>query len=100
MPSIKSAPKAVRVAERRRVRNKSVHSEVKTRITQAEKLILSGELEAAGKAVAKAITSLDSAVGKGVLHANNAARHKSRLMKKLSQALASPAAKAKTEQSQ
>ncbi len=97
MPSIKSAPKQVRVTERRRVRNKSVRSEVKTRISRAEKLIVSGELEAAGKAVAEAITSIDEAVGKGVLHANNAARHKSHLIKKLNQASASSAAKAETK---
>ena len=98
MPSIKSATKSVRVAERRRVRNTSARSQVKTSIAKAEKLIVSGELEAARQAVVTAISSLDSATGKGVLHPNNAARHKSRLMKKLNQALASAEAKTETEQ--
>ncbi len=86
MPNIKSAQRQVRVAERKRLRNKSVSSLCKTSITKAEKLIFSGEFEAAQKAVDAAISSLDKAAEKGVLHSNNAARRKSRLMKKLNEA--------------
>ena len=89
MPNTKSAQRQVRVAERKRLRNKSVSSLCKTSITKAEKLIFSGELEAAKKAVDVAISSLDKAAEKGILHANNAARRKSRLMKKLNEAQAS-----------
>ena len=89
MPNTKSAQRQVRVAERKRLRNKSVSSLCKTSITKAEKLIFSGELEAAKKAVDVAISSLDKAAEKGVLHANNAARRKSRLMKKLNEAQSS-----------
>jgi len=60
----------------------------RTNITKAEKLIFSGELEAAREAVLVAVSSLDRAAEKGVIHPNNAARHKSRLMKKLNDALA------------
>jgi len=60
----------------------------KTNITKAERLIFSGELEGAQKAVVAAISSLDKAAGKGILHANNTARRKSRLMKKLNEAQA------------
>jgi small subunit ribosomal protein S20 len=60
----------------------------RTNITKAEKLIFAGELEAAQQAVLVAISSLDKAAEKGVIHPNNAARHKSRLMKKLNEALA------------
>ena len=88
MPITKSAKKQVRVAERRRLRNKSIRSLCKTSITKAERLILSGELETAREAVVAAISSLDKAVGKGVIHPNNAARRKSRLMKKLNEAQA------------
>ena len=88
MPSKKSAAKQVRVAERRRLRNKSVRSQVKTSITKAEKLIFAGELEEARGAVATAISSLDGAAEKGILKSNNSARRKSRLMKKLNQAVA------------
>lgn len=86
MPVTKSAQKQVRVSERRRLRNKSVSSLCKTNITKAEKLIFSGELELAQKAVVAAMTSLDKAAEKGIIHPNNAARRKSRLMKKLNEA--------------
>jgi small subunit ribosomal protein S20 len=84
----KSAQKQVRVAERRQQRNKSVRSQVKTNITKAEKLIFSGELEAAREAVVMAVASLDKAAEKGIIHSNNAARRKSRLMKKLNETIA------------
>lgn len=83
MPVTKSAKKQVRVTGRRQLRNKSIRSLCKTNITKAERLIFSGELEAAQKAVVVAISSLDKASEKGVIHSNNAARRKSRLMKKL-----------------
>lgn len=89
MSNIKSAEKQVRVTERKRLRNKSITSLCKTNVTKAEKLIFSGELKAAQEAVAVAITSLDKAAEKGIIHPNNAARRKSRLMKKLNEAQAS-----------
>ena len=98
MPIIKSAQKQVRASERKRVRNKSARSEVKTNITRAEKLIFSGELEAAQQAVVTAISALDSAANKGILHPNSTARRKSRLMKKLNQAQALSLDKIGTEQ--
>ena len=89
MPQSKSAQKQVRVAERRRLHNKSIRSLCKTNITKAEHLIFSGELESAQQAVITALSSLDKAAEDGVLHPNNAARRKSRLMKKLNEALSS-----------
>ncbi len=86
MPVTKSAKKQVRVTERRRLRNRSIRSLVKTNITKAERLIFSGELESAQAAVVAAISSLDKAAEKGIIHPNNAARRKSRLMKKLNEA--------------
>ncbi len=88
MPVTKSAQKQMRVAERKRLRNKPIRSLCKTNITKAEKLIFSGELEAAQKAVLAAISSLDKAAEKGIIHPNNAARRKSRLMSKLNKAQA------------
>ena len=90
MPVSKSVQKQVRVAERRRLRNKSVRSRCKTNITKVERLIFSGELEAAQQAVAAAISALDKAAEKGVIHPKNAARRKSRLLKKLNEAQALP----------
>jgi small subunit ribosomal protein S20 len=88
LPQTKSAKKEMRASRRRQQENKSVRSLCKTRITKAEKLIFSGELESGREAVASALSSLDRAAEKGVIHANNAARRKSRLMKKLNQAQA------------
>lgn len=85
MPNIKSAEKMVRVTERKRLRNKSVRTMCKTSVTKAERLIFLGDLSAAQEAVAVAITSLDKAAEKGIIHSNNAARRKSRLMKKFNQ---------------
>ena len=89
MPRTKSAQKQVKVAERRRLSNRSIRTLCKTNITKAEKLIFSGELESAQPAVVDAISALDKAAEKGVIHPNNASRRKSRLMKKLNVALAS-----------
>jgi len=89
LPGSKAAQKQVRVAEGKRLRNKSIRSQCKTNITKAERLIFLGELEAAREAVVVAISSLDKAAEKGVIHPNNAARRKSRLMNRLNQAQAS-----------
>jgi len=89
LPVTKSAKKQMRVSERKRVRNQPVRSQCKTSITKAERLIFLGELEEAKKAVVAAISTLDKAAEKGVIHANNAARRKARLMKKLNEALSS-----------
>jgi len=94
----KSSQKQVRVSEKRRLRNKSIRSLCKTNITKAEKLIFLGERESAQSAVVAAIGSLDKAAEKGVIHPNNAARRKSRLMKKLNQALALSSAEPETEE--
>ena len=50
-----------------------------------------GEMEAAGEAVVVAVSVLDRAAKKGVIHPNKAARRKSRLMKKLNEAAKSQA---------
>ena len=78
----KSAQKVARSSVRRQERNKATRSQVKTDLTKAEKLIAAGDA-AAKQAVATAVTALDKSVGKKNIHANNAARRKSRLMKKL-----------------
>lgn len=97
MPVIKSAQKRVRVTERKRLRNKPVRTTCKTNITKAERLIYMGDVNAAQEAVAVAITSLDKAAEKGIIHPNNAARRKSRLMKKFNQLQAQAPAPAATK---
>ena len=61
-------------------------------IKKAEELIFSGQVKQAESEVVAAISSVDKAAEKGIIHPNNAARRKSRLMKKLNQARAEPSA--------
>lgn len=91
MPNIKQAQKQARNSEKRQMRNRAVRSRTKTFITRAEKLVFAGEMESAQEAVAESIKALDRAAEKGIIHSKNAARRKSRLMKKLNQAQASSA---------
>jgi small subunit ribosomal protein S20 len=83
----KSAAKAHRRSEKRRVRNQAVRSATKTFIRKAERLIAAGQVDEARGAVVRAISQLDRAAVKGVIHKNNAARRKSRLMAKLNRIL-------------
>lgn len=69
--------------ERRRVRNKAVRSAVKTSLIKAEKLISKKKAEAASAEMVQVVSILDRAAKKRVIHPNQAARRKSRLMKKL-----------------
>jgi small subunit ribosomal protein S20 len=55
-------------------------------LRKAEESIQAGNFEAAESDVKAAISTLDKAAGKGVIHANNAARHKSRLVKRFNKA--------------
>ena len=91
MPNIASQKRQVRTDERRTRRNKNLRTRVKTYISKTERLVAAGKLEEAQKAAASAVTELDKAAVKGVLHRNNAARRKSRLVAKLNQATKKPA---------
>jgi small subunit ribosomal protein S20 len=88
LTSKSSAEKAGRVAQKQAQRNKPINSSVKTAITKARKLILQKDFDAAQEAVKNASVALDKAAQKGVIHRNNAARRKSRLVKQLNDALA------------
>lgn len=92
MANTKSAQKAIRVSERRRLRNKPIRSALKTHVKKAEKAISSPAAGQVQEAVVDAISALDKAATKGVIHPNAAARRKSRLMKKLNQSRAAGAA--------
>lgn len=83
MANIRSAQKRVRQNEKRRLRNRMVRSRTRTFVKQANLAIAGNQQESAGEAVLQAIRELDKAAQKGVIHRNNAARRKSRLMKKL-----------------
>lgn len=88
MANVKSAIKGIRVSERKKNYNKPVRTGVKTRIAKAERLVVLRDIESARAAIVDASSALDKAALKGVIHANAAARHKSRLMKKLNAAMA------------
>jgi small subunit ribosomal protein S20 len=76
----RSAAKAHRQSIKRRLRNRAVKSATKTAIKRANETIAGGDFDAAREAVRAAISTLDRAARKGVLHPNNAGRHKSRLL--------------------
>ncbi|MBU0490940.1 MAG: 30S ribosomal protein S20 [Chloroflexi bacterium] len=88
MANTKSAIKEIRVSRRRQQRNKPIRSRAKTEVKKVRLLIADGDLDAAREQVQVAVQALDRATSKGVIHRNNAARYKSRLMKRLNQALA------------
>jgi small subunit ribosomal protein S20 len=81
MPNNAAARKRMRQEQKRRLHNRSVKSLVKTQITKARNAIAFDEN--AELAVRAAVRELDRAAKKGVIHPNNAARRKSRLMKQL-----------------
>lgn len=82
MPNLKSSLKDMRVSERRRQRNRPIISATRTYVRKANNAITAGDTDTAASAVGDAISALDKAASKGVIHRNNAARRKSRLMAK------------------
>ena len=82
MSPSKSSNKVARTAERKRLRNRLVRSSVKTHIVKAKSSADAGG-ESAYQETTQAISSIDKAVSKGIIHRNKGARIKSRLMKKL-----------------
>ncbi len=83
------AKKTARVQERRRVANRRVRSTTRTAVRKAVRAMDVGEAAEAATAVVQAVSALDRADTKGVIHRNNAARRKSRLMKRLAKTSAS-----------
>jgi small subunit ribosomal protein S20 len=90
MPIIKSSIKDLRRTERRSARNRAAQGKLRSTLKRARAAVAAGRTEAAQKAVAEALPVIDRAPGKGILHKNAAARHKSRLMRRLSK-LSAPA---------
>jgi small subunit ribosomal protein S20 len=82
MPNNPAAAKRMRQEQKRRLHNRSIKSLVKTQITKARQAINDEDANAEA-AVRAAVSDLDRAAKKGVIHRNNAARRKSRLMKQL-----------------
>lgn len=72
--------KEVRKEVRRRERNRTIRSETRTLVAAARVALETDDRGAIEAALAQAMVRLDSAATSGVLHKNNAARRKSRLM--------------------
>ena len=87
MANIKSQKKRNKQNERRRDRNKAVRSELKTR-TKAATVAAETGAEDADELARLAIKRIDKAASKGIIHKNQAARRKSRLVKRLATASA------------
>jgi len=82
MANIKSQIKRNRQNERLRIRNKAARSEIKTRIKTALEHVTEGG-EDRTEAIRSAIKRIDKAAAKGIIHRNQAANRKSRLMKRV-----------------
>lgn len=85
MANYKSAKKRIKVAERNRVQNSLVKSRARTAMKKVVRALDEGKSDIEVM-VKQAISELDKAQAKGVLHKNTVARHKSRLMKKVNAA--------------
>jgi small subunit ribosomal protein S20 len=79
--NIKSQIKRNRQNEKRRLRNRVYRGAARTAVKNARSAISTGDPEVSKQTLLAAISELDRAAQKGVLHKNNAARRKSRLMK-------------------
>jgi small subunit ribosomal protein S20 len=83
LANIKSAIKRNKQNERRRLRNRIYRGKARTFVAKARVAVDEKDAEKAKAATLVAISALDKAAQKGVIHKNNAARRKSRLMKHL-----------------
>jgi len=91
LANIKSQIKRNRQNEKRRLRNRVYRGAARTFIRKANAAIESGNLDEARAAVLRAQKALDKAAEKGIIHKNNAARRKSRLMKRFASLLSKAA---------
>lgn len=81
MANIKSAKKRAKTNRVRNLRNASAMSAVRTAIKNFDKAVEGGNKEQAAEAMAVAVKKIDQAGSKGLLHKNNVANKKSRIMK-------------------
>ena len=96
MANIKSQIKRNRQNEARRLRNKAARSEIKTRLKTAIRSASEGSEEAADD-LRMAVKRLDKAVSRGIIHKNQAANRKSRLMRRINEFSAEPEAASEAE---
>ncbi|MCC6503073.1 MAG: 30S ribosomal protein S20 [Deltaproteobacteria bacterium] len=80
-----SAIKRHKQSEKRRLRNATVKSSLRTAVKKVKEAQTAGKADEAKTNLLQAVSELDKAVSKGVLHRNNAARKIARLTKQLNQ---------------
>jgi small subunit ribosomal protein S20 len=83
LANIRSAIKRNRQNEKRRTHNRLFRGSARTQVRKARTAIMDGNKKLASEEVKVAIKKLDRAAAKGIIHKNNAARRKSRLVKQL-----------------
>jgi small subunit ribosomal protein S20 len=91
LPNLKKNPsalKALRRDARKTVYRNKVRTSTRTQVKKVRALLASGKVKEADKALQDAVSALDKAAEKGVIHKNNAARRKARLMVALNKAKA------------
>ncbi len=81
MANTKTAKKRIKIIENRTLRNASIKSNLRTFIRKFENDLANATEEENRSALKKAVVVIDKAVSKGILHKNNAAHKKSRLMR-------------------
>lgn len=89
MANIKSAAKRARQAEVRRQHNIALKTRMRTAIKKVIKAIEAGNADDAAELYKRAVPEIDQIAGKGLIQANKAARHKSRLNKAIKELRAS-----------
>ena len=85
MANIKSAIKRIRSSERKKQHNRVARGRTRSAVKDARQALAGGKPDEAKVEISKALSELDHAAGKGIIHKNNAARRKARLMKRLHQ---------------
>jgi len=89
LANIKSAIKRIRSSKRRAVRNKVVRTQARSAVKEARTAVAAGDQKDVEAKLHAAVSALDKAAEKGIIHKGNAARRKSRLMKAANKAKAS-----------
>ena len=88
MPNSKSAKADVKKSRKRRLRNQSVRSAIKTFVKKTRQTIAGGDLDTAQTLIAATASLVDKAAKRKIIHPNTAARRKSRLAKRMNAAKA------------
>ena len=83
MPNIKSSAKRVALSRAQNAKNKAERSVLRTAVKKFDTAVAEGNKEAAATTFKAAVTAVDKAAGKNLIHKNNAANKKSKMAKRL-----------------